>query len=72
MKKILIGILAAGSMMSANAVTWWVNGVLYGNVCRNGAFYTVYPINMGQPVGSLCPVRNNAGYIIGQGIVTDE
>lgn len=72
MKKIIIGILAVAAMSSASAATWWVNGVLYGNVCRYGLYYTVYPISMGQPVGSVCPVRNNRGDILVLGLVSDE
>lgn len=56
----------------ANATTWYQGGVLYGNVCRNGVYYTVYPISMGQPVGTACPVRDAYGNIIGTGIVTAE
>lgn len=72
MKKIVIAAVAALSVMSASAATWWVNGVLFGNVCRNGIYYTVYPIHMGQPVGTVCPIRDNNGFIIGQGIVSAE
>jgi hypothetical protein len=56
----------------ANATTWWINGVLFGNVCRNGIYFTVYPLANGQPVGSSCPVRDGYGNIIAQGIVTNE
>ena len=56
----------------ANATTWWANGVLFGNVCRNGIYFTVYPLANGQPVGSSCPVRDGYGNIIAQGMVTNE
>lgn len=72
MKKIILATVVMCSMVSANAVTWWNNGILYGNVCRNGLYYTVYPTYMGQPVGTLCPVRDVYGNIIGQGTVTNE
>lgn len=72
MKKIIVGLLAVASMSSASAVTWWVNGVLYGNVCRSGIYYTIYPIHMGQPVGTLCPVRDIYGNIVLTGRVTAE
>lgn len=72
MKKVVIGFLAAAALSSASAATWWVNGVLFGNVCRSGLYYTVYPIHMGQPVGTICPVRDAFGNIIMQGIVSNE
>lgn len=72
MKKLLVAALAALSFTSASATTWWVNGVLFGNVCRAGAYYTVYPLHNGQPVGTSCPVRDPYGYVIAQGVVTTE
>jgi hypothetical protein len=72
MKKLAVGILAALSFASANAATWWVDGVLYGNICRSGIYYTVYPLRMGQPVGTVCPIRDYNGYIIGWGTVSNE
>lgn len=57
---------------SANAVTWMWNGTLYGNVCRNGAYFTVYPTHMGQPVGSACAIRDGMGNQIGWGQVSPE
>ena len=56
----------------AGAQTWYYAGVLYGNICRNGAYYTVYPISAGQPVGSVCPLRDNLGNIVGTGYVSNE
>ena len=68
----VIAVLMLGAAY-AGAVTWYApNGVLMGNVCRNGAYYTVYPVSMGQPVGSLCPVRDGNGVIIATGVVTNE
>jgi len=64
--------LAIGAVGSANAQTWWFNGVLFGNVCRSGAYYFVYPVADGQPVGSTCPVRDGYGNVIAQGVVTSE
>ena len=72
MKKITTLVLLVTLAAYASAATWWVGGVLYGNVCRNGYYYTVYPTHMGQPVGTTCPVRDNNGYIIGTGVVTNE
>lgn len=72
MKKIIISILTATMFTSASAVTWWHNGVLFGNVCRNGVYFTVYPERSGQPVGSTCPVRDSFGNILGYGLVTAE
>jgi hypothetical protein len=56
----------------ANATTAWVNGLLYGNVCRSGYYYFVYPWANAQPVGSACPVRDGYGNVIAQGVVTNE
>jgi hypothetical protein len=71
-KSMLLAALLFFGVTLMNAQTWFVNGVLYGNVCRNGAYYTVYPISMGQPVGTACPVRDNYGTIIGYGYVSNE
>ena len=74
MKKLVTLLFITSMLMasSAQAVTWYVDGVLFGNVCRNGAYYTVYAIYNGQPVGSACPVRDPHGYVIAQGEVTAE
>ncbi len=72
MKKIIAVALISSVALSANAATWWYNGVLYGNVCRAGAYYTVYPMSMGQPVGTNCPVRDNYGNFIAPGYVSNE
>lgn len=71
MKKILVTLATVAAMSSTFAATQWMNGVLYGNVCRFGGFYTVYHNEM-QPVGTTCAVRNNYGGIIGWGSVTAE
>jgi hypothetical protein len=69
---VVAAFLAMGAVGSASAQTWWINGVLYGNVCRSGLVYFVYlPANM-QQVGSACPVRDNFGNVIAQGVVTNE
>lgn len=72
MKKFLIAAAFIAAAASASAATFWYDGVLMGTVCRNGPWYTVYPNSMAQPVGSQCPVRSPAGYVIGVGIVTSE
>jgi len=73
MKKIVLAIaLVAGLVGGANATTWMVGGVVFGNVCRNGVYFTVYPISMGQPVGTQCPMRDNYGNIVGYGFVSNE
>ena len=72
MKKILAVIMLLSVIASASAATWWYNGVLYGNVCRNGYYYTVYPRHQAQPVGSNCLIRNNYGNVVGEGIVSNE
>ena len=72
MKKLILASLAALATSSSFAYTFWVNGVLYGTVCRNGIYYTSYPSSMAQPVGTSCPVRDYYGNILGYGIVTNE
>ena len=72
MKKLIMALALLASIGSANAYTWWDNGVYMGNVCRSGYYYYVYPLSMGQPVGTGCPIRNNATNIIGWGYVSDE
>jgi hypothetical protein len=72
MKKTIVAISLAVAAISASAATFFYNGVLMGTVCRSGAYYTVYPVSMAQPVGSPCPVRDPYGYIIGSGVVTTE
>lgn len=72
MKKSFIVLALLAAMGTANAVTTWVNGTLYGNVCRAGLYYTVYPVSASQPVGSFCPVRDGLGNIILTGTVTNE
>lgn len=71
MKTIFVAVLALAAS-SAMAMTFWVNGVLYGTVCRNGVYFTAYPQHMAQPVGTNCPIRDNFGNIMGYGIVTSE
>ena len=72
MKKVIAIVLVALAAGSAFSATWWVNGVLYGNICRNGIYFTVYPANMAQPVGTTCPMRDSYGNIVGQGYVSNE
>lgn len=72
MKKTIIAIALAAAAITASAATFFYNGVLMGTVCRSGPYYTVYPINMAQPVGSTCPVRDAYGYTIAIGVVTNE
>lgn len=72
MKRVIIAAALAAATFSASAATWWVNGILFGNVCRNGLYYTVYPVHMGQPVGTVCPVRDSYGNIVMQGLVSNE
>ena len=62
MKKTLaLALVLLGIGGIANATTARVNGVLYGNVCRSGYYYSVYPWANAQPVGSACPVRDSYG-----------
>ena len=72
MKRAILALSLTAATLSASAATWWVNGVLYGNICRNGIYYTVYPLHMGQPVGSMCPLRDNYGNIVMWGRVSNE
>lgn len=67
---LVLVVLGVGGI--ANASTWWVNGVLYGNVCRYGNYYFVYPPANAQQVGSVCPVRDGYGNFIAWGVVTNE
>lgn len=71
MKKVILAVSLAFAALGAQAATYWVNGVQYGNVCRSGPYYTVY-FNESRPVGSVCAVRAPNGGFIGWGIVTDE
>jgi hypothetical protein len=57
---------------SAQAITWYDGGVLFGNVCRYGMYYTEYPTVYGIPVGSSCIVRDAYGAPIYNGVVTAE
>lgn len=72
MKKIIALGLLALAVSSAFAATFYVNGVLYGTICRNGIYYTVYMISMAQPVGTTCFMRDSYGNIVGQGYVSNE
>jgi len=72
MKKAILGIAIAVAAISAQAGTWWVGGTLFGNVCRSGIYFTVYPVQYGQPVGTSCPVRDNFGNIVAYGFVSNE
>jgi hypothetical protein len=73
MKKTLVFAALMLCSAFAGAVTWYApNGVLYGNICRNGAYYTAYPLSMGQPVGTVCPIRDAYNNIIGTGVVSNE
>lgn len=48
------------------------DGILYGNTCRNGALFTIYPLPHVLPVGSTCVIRNNVGIIVAHGRVSNE
>lgn len=72
MKKILATALLALAATSSFATVWLVNGVWVGNVCRNGAYYTVYPSYDAQPIGSSCAIINGYGQVIGYGWVSNE
>lgn len=50
MKKILFAALAAASL-NASADGYVLNGIAYGNVCRNGAYFSIIPF---APVGAMC------------------
>lgn len=69
----LVILACAIGMSEAYAMTYMApNGVEMGTICRNGALYTSYPPAMAQPVGTTCPIRDNFGNIIAQGVVTNE
>ena len=70
--RIVLFMLIALMSFNASATTWYFNGVLYGNICRSGYYYTVYPIAYGQPVGSQCPIRDQYGNFVMWGLVSNE
>ena len=72
MKKIFLAAILFAVSSVASASTWWHNGLLYGNVCRSGAYFTVYPSYNAQLVGSSCPVRDGFGNVVLWGYVSDE
>ena len=73
MKKLILVIAMLLLSFNVGATTWFESGVLFGNVCRLGAWYTVYPVTYGQPVGSRCPLRLiDTGEIWSWGYVTSE
>lgn len=70
-KSLIAAVLLAAST-AASAYTFVQNGIVYGTICRYGAVYTSYPVSMAQPVGTVCPLRDNYGNVIGQGVVVME
>lgn len=70
--RILFFVFLALISTQINAITWYWDGILYGNVCRSGAYYTVYPVESGQPVGTQCPLRDSYGNIVMWGYVSNE
>ncbi len=72
-KALIIAALLLAAAPASYASTWiGYGGLLYGNICRNGLYFTVYPFAMAQPVGSSCPIRNSFGTVVGYGIVSSE
>ena len=71
-KMVSVAVISIAAVIPAHAFTFFHNGILMGTVCRNGAYWTSYPQQYAQPVGTSCPVRNNNGVIIGYGVVTEE
>lgn len=70
MKKSIIATICLAIVLSfmsvpALAMTYWVNGVLWGNVCRTGWYYTFVSY---QPVGAVCW---NSGWNT-NGIISNE
>ena len=74
MKNLFVSILfILGLSIIAKADVWiGPDGLEWGNVCRNGFYFTYYPDQMGQPLGTACPIRNDYGIIIGYGVVTGQ
>ena len=72
MKKLFVTAALLLTSLSAMSETWYVGGFLYGNICRNGVYFTRYPVYMGQLVGTECPLRDNFGNIVGHGYVSNE
>jgi hypothetical protein len=56
------------------ADTKWVNGVLYGNVCRNGVQYSIlFDPAYYKPVGSECDLISlDEHRVIGKGRISHE
>ena len=63
-KKIFTGLMLSSILFGANAMTWFQNGVLMGNVCRAGAQYFVF-YNSAAPVGTSCWFNSPYGIVYG-------
>ena len=48
------------------------DGVVFSNICRYGVFFSVYPIENAQPLGTSCAILNGYGVPIGYGLVSVE
>lgn len=48
------------------------DGIVFSNVCRYGVFYTVYPLEAAQPLGTSCAILNEFGAVIGYGLVSTD
>lgn len=63
MKKLIAAIALAAATIPAYADSMFINGMLVGNVCRTGVYYSIIPW---APVGTGC-----WNYMIGQpGVVS--
>lgn len=81
MKVFLVGwfaVLVSGLLISlvlswpTQAATWVQDGVAFGNICADGVYFTIYPVEMGQPIGSACPIRDQYGRIFAWGVVVNQ
>lgn len=71
MKKSLVALMLAAAVASASAATFFnAYGVLMGNVCRDGLYFSVMPVF--RPVGSSCPMVDSFGVTRGWGYVSNE
>ena len=76
MKKFMMSLLLLSVTTVVCADTWLVGKVLYGNICRNGDYYSVYDFDQKQPVGSRCNLYmyNDPDHhkVIGSGVISNE
>lgn len=45
---------------TANAENWMSGLIIYGNICTDGVFETVYPRSQAKPVGTDCKMADGS------------